>query len=255
MSAKPPTGDVDRHMAGKARVLLILPCHNEAGAIAQILREIHVLNLGYDTLVVDDGSTDGTHEIASPLSRCVRLVANLGIGGAVQTGIQYAYASGYDYCIQIDGDGQHPADQIRHLIESARSTAGNVVVGSRYLRGESFRSTALRRLGSRLISRFLRRFFGGVRLTDPTSGMRLMDRMAMRLFASAYPHDYPEPISLAWALRRGLTIVEVPVTMRERIEGRSTISGIKTVSYMVRVLSYIVLTRFQFQSAVPDDAE
>lgn len=227
------------------RVLLVIPCFNEGGVIGKLLDEIRDLNREYDTLVIDDGSSDNSYVEASLRSCTVRMVTNLGIGGAVQTGIKYAHRKGYDFCVQIDGDGQHPPDQVAHLLDTYSRHPTNIVIGSRYLNNEGFRSTWARRFGSAAIAMTLRLFFTRVRVTDPTSGMRLIDRRAMALFSRHYPHDFPEPISLAWALRNGLTLGETSVWMRSRERGDSSIIGIKTLSYMVRVLCYIVLARFQ----------
>ncbi len=226
-------------------ILIVLPCFNEASTIGRVLEEIRVLDGRYDTLVVDDGSTDGTFEAAGGAFRRVRLLRNLGIGGAVQTGIKFAHCHGYDLCIQIDGDGQHPPSQIPVLVEAHQRQPCNILVGSRFAFADTFRSTWARRLGSRVIAGTIRLLFGSGTLTDPTSGMRLMDRTAMSFFAEAYPHDFPEPISLAWALRHDLTIAEVPVEMRPRCNGRSSIMGLTTLSYMARVLFYILVAAVQ----------
>jgi glycosyltransferase involved in cell wall biosynthesis len=229
--------------AAAPRVLLIVPCYNEQESIADLLREIHALGAGYSSVVIDDGSSDATSVVAEPHSPVVRLASNLGIGGAVQTGIKYAFRVGYDFCVQIDGDGQHIPAEIDFLLRSHRECPRNVIIGSRYLAGSGFRSTLTRRLGSRLISSALDCLFKGGRITDPTSGMRLMDRDAMALFSRRYPQDFPEPVSLAWAMRAGLSVGETAVTMRAREKGSSSISGLKPLAYMIRVLSYIVLAR------------
>ena len=226
-----------------ARVLLIIPCYNEQGAIASLLGEIAACGAGYATVVIDDGSSDRTAEIASELSPTVRLLANLGIGGAVQTGIKYAARYGYDFCVQIDGDGQHPPQEVGKLLQAYREAPRAILIGSRYLANDSFRSTFARRFGGRAIAWSLNRLFAKCRVTDPTSGMRLMDRSAIALFASRYPHDFPEPISLAWALKEGLSVGECAVQMRAREHGSSSIVGLKPLAYMFRVLGYVVLAR------------
>jgi len=226
------------------RVLLIIPCFNEGESIGALLGEIQGMHGGYDTLVVDDGSSDQTFDIASKISPCVSHVENLGIGGAVHTGIKYAHEHGYDFCVQVDGDGQHPPNQVTRLLHAYKESPANIVIGSRYLHGDTFRSTWARRLGSRIIGGFLKRQFGQS-ISDATSGLRLMDRAAISFFAEDYPHDYPEPISLARAFHHGLTAREVPVEMRSREHGASSISGIKTFLYMIRVLGYLVLVRFE----------
>lgn len=231
--------------SARDRVLLILPCFNEAAVIGQLLQEIKALDAPYDPLVIDDGSTDDTFAVASRYAPCVRLSNNLGIGGAVQTGIKYAHRNGYELCVQIDGDGQHPPDQIAGLLDVYRTDPANIIVGSRYLAAGAYRSTWVRRLGSRCIAMTIQMMFGGARVTDPTSGMRLMDKRAIAQFAATYPHDFPEPISLAWAIRRGLAIREIPVDMRAREHGLSSIRRLKILAYMLRVIFYVISARFQ----------
>lgn len=227
------------------KVLIIIPCYNEADTIVSVLTEIGKLGARFDTLVIDDGSTDDTYDKAIPLSPCVRLLRNLGIGGAVQTGLKYALRKNYDFCIQIDGDGQHPPAQALVLLERYREKPVNTIIGSRYLAPSEYRSQWARRFGSRLIAIAINKLFRDAAVTDPTSGMRLMDRASIRFFADAYPHDYPEPISIAWALRHGLSVTEVPVNMRPRDHGVSSINGLRTLAYMMRVIFYIVCARFQ----------
>jgi len=229
------------------KILIIVPCFNEDHAIPELLRQIAAAGFQH-SLVVDDGSADRTYEVARKQSATVRLMINLGIGGAVQTGIKYAARNGYDLCAQIDGDGQHPPEEIRHLLDAYERSHCNIVIGSRYLRNDSFRSTFSRRIGTRMIAWTLRSLFSCQHITDPTSGMRLMDRKAIELFASRYPQDFPEPISLAWALRAGLTVDEVPVQMRPRQGGTSSLIGLKPLAYMVRVISYIALARISHTS-------
>jgi len=225
------------------RVLVIIPCFNEAGSIAALLDEIHACNQNYDTVVIDDGSRDDTYRIASQRSPTVSLIRNLGIGGAVQTGIKYARAHDFDFCIQIDGDGQHPPSEIAKLLAEYQRSPKSILIGSRYIEHDTFRSTWARRLGSQVIARTLNILFPGNRVSDPTSGMRLMDRQAIALFANHYPHDFPEPISLAWALKQGLSAGELPVQMRAREHGQSSIIGWKPIAYMIRVLGYILLCK------------
>lgn len=226
------------------RVLIIVPCYNEQRSIATLLEEISACRQGYETIVVDDGSRDATFQIASQLSPTVKLLRNLGIGGAVQTGIKYAYSKGYDFCVQIDGDGQHPPSEVAKLLQAYRETPHSIIIGSRYLQTDTFRSTWARRFGGRAIAEALNTLFSQCAVTDPTSGMRLMDRKAIEFFAKHYPHDFPEPISLAWALKEGFSMGEVPVQMRAREHGNSSIFGLKAIAYMLRVLGYIVLARF-----------
>jgi glycosyltransferase involved in cell wall biosynthesis len=227
------------------RVLLVIPCYNESKSLGSLLAEIASLNAGCETLVVDDGSTDQTYEIANDANYRLKLLTNLGIGGAVQSGIKFAATRGFDFCIQIDGDGQHPPDQIAALLDAQKRSGANIVIGSRYLQGSTYCSTWSRRLGSRIIGRAIGLLYNVPTITDPTSGMRVMDHLAISYFSQQYPHDFPEPISLAWALRSGLTMHECPVEMRAREHGKSSISGLKSFAYMVRVLAYIVLSKFR----------
>ncbi|WP_284270532.1 glycosyltransferase family 2 protein [Bradyrhizobium iriomotense] len=234
--------------AGQPRILLIIPCYNEEASIGDVLTQIARTGRRYHTLVVDDGSTDATAAVASERSPVARLPQNLGIGGAVQAGIKYAARNAYDFCIQIDGDGQHDPREIDALLDAYQRQSANIIIGSRFIDNAGFRSTRLRRLGSRLIGLTLNNLFAGSRITDPTSGMRLLDRHAIAFFARRYPVDFPEPISLAWAMRAGLRISEAPVEMRARETGVSSIDGLKTVNYMIRVLGYILLARLARQS-------
>lgn len=227
------------------RVLLIIPCYNEQDAIASLLKEIATCGQNYTTIVVDDGSCDATYQIANRLSPTIRLVRNLGIGGAVQTGIKFAEKTDVDFCVQIDGDGQHPPGEIVKLLQAYSDTPHSILIGSRYLLHDTFRSTWARRFGGQTIAWVLKLLFPGCCVTDPTSGMRLMDRKAIQFFAQSYPHDFPEPISLAWALKKGLSVGEVAVKMRAREHGESSITGMKQIVYMLRVVGYIALARFK----------
>lgn len=231
-----------------ARVLLIIPCYNEQKSIAALLKEITELCLDYKVLVIDDGSDDDTFRIAQALSPTVRLLRNLGIGGAVQTGIKYAHNNAFDFCVQIDGDGQHPPSEVSKLLRAYQAKPRPIIIGSRYLRSGTFNSTWARRFGGQTIAWALNTLFSQCAVTDPTSGMRLMDSKAIEFFAKHYPHDFPEPISLAWALKEGLSVSEVPVLMREREHGNSSIIGMKPMAYMLRVIGYILLARLKRNS-------
>lgn len=231
------------------KVLIIIPCFNEQEAIAGLLSEITHCKHKYETIVIDDGSSDNTYHVARPLSPTVKLLRNLGIGGAVQTGIKYAWNNNFDFCVQIDGDGQHPPDQVEKLLNAYREQPRSIIIGSRYLMNDTFRSTWARRFGSRAIAWTLNTLFQKCAITDPTSGMRLMDREAIRFFSEHYPHDFPEPISLAWALNEGHTVGEVPVQMRAREYGSSSIIGLKPAIYMLRVVGYIFLARLMRATA------
>lgn len=224
------------------RGLIIIPCFNEAGNIVPLLRDLSEAGIGLDVLVIDDCSTDNTFRLASALVPTVRLPVNLGIGGAVQTGIKYALRKDYAFCVQMDGDGQHPPRQLSKLVEEFARGEANLVVGSRFLEKSGFQSTFFRRVGISLI-RITMRLLTGQWVTDPTSGYRLLDRRAIELMAREYPTDYPEPVSLVMARTQGLKVREVPITMQERRQGQSSITGIRVFAYMVRVTVHMMMAR------------
>jgi glycosyltransferase involved in cell wall biosynthesis len=229
------------------RILIIIPCFNEQESIIPLLKEINsTCHFNYSTIVINDCSTDNTARLAAQLSPVVTMLSNQGIGGAVHVGIKYALENDFDFCVQIDGDGQHPPSEITKLLKAYQTNPKNITIGSRYLKNNTFRSTGARRLGSKIIARCLNFLFKSQSITDPTSGMRLMDRDAINYFSKHYPYDFPEPISLALAIRYGLCIGEEPVEMRSRMFGFTSITGLKTIAYMIRVISYIILIRFVY---------
>jgi glycosyltransferase involved in cell wall biosynthesis len=228
------------------RLLVIIPALNEQEALGGVLaelREVETPELGaaLEAVVVDDGSADRTAEVArAGGARVLGLCKNLGIGGAVQAGLRLAHREGFDLAAQLDGDGQHPPAELRRLLAPARGPgAPDLIVGTRYREHGGFRSTPLRRLGSAWLRLVLRMV--GVRVTDPTSGFRIYGPRALALFDETYPYDFPEPESLAVARAAGLAIAEVPVAMRERQGGRSSISRLGSVYYMFKVTIAVAL--------------
>ena len=223
------------------RALAIVPAYNEAAGIGRVLEELRREVPGWDVCVVDDGSTDGTGSIAREQGALVlRLPFNLGIGGAVQTGYLFARQHGYDVAAQIDADGQHDPRFLAGALEIVSSGGADFVVGSRYLEAGGFRSTVVRRAGSRYLSWFLR-VRCGARVSDPTSGFRVAGRRAIELFAANYPSDYPEPEAIALATRAGLAVREIPVAMRTRQHGRSSIGAGRTLYYLIKVSLALLL--------------
>jgi glycosyltransferase involved in cell wall biosynthesis len=227
----------DRRM----RALVIVPAYNEARNLPAVLEELRAQAPDWDVCVVDDGSADATGAVAREHgARVLRLPLNLGIGGAVQTGYLWARQNGYAVAAQIDADGQHDPRFLSQALSPIAAGAADVVIGSRYLRGEGFQSSRLRRAGSRYLSWFLR-LRCGARVTDPTSGFRVAGSRAIALFATNYPSDYPEPEAIALARRRGLTVREVPVSMRSRGHGESSIGPGRTLYYLVKVSLALLL--------------
>lgn len=227
----------DRYPRGT--VLLVLPAYNEEASLASTVEACRQVVHREDVLIVDDGSTDRTPEVARGLGvRYARLPVNLGIGGAVQTGYRHALRAGYEVAVQVDADGQHDPLDVPALVEPVRAGRCDMAIGGRYLTAEGFRSTWPRRSGSRLLSAAIR-VSTGVTVADCTSGFRAVNRRVLTSFARYYPADYPEPESLAILLHAGMTVLELPVVMRPRHGGASSIKPLDAAIYMVKVLSVI----------------
>ena len=218
------------------RVLAIVPAYNEERSLASVVAGARRAMPEMDVCVVDDGSTDGTAELARGLGvTLLRNPLNLGIGGAVQAGYLWARDHGYDAAVQLDGDGQHDPSFLPALLAPLAEGKAGLVVGSRFASGrEGFRSTWVRRMGIRYLS-WLLWLRCGTRTSDPTSGFRAAGRPAIELFAKAYPPDYPEPESIAIAARQGIAVAEVPVVMAGRMHGKSSITPLRTLYYLVKV--------------------
>lgn len=215
------------------RVLVIIPAYNESACILDTVRKIKAC--GYDYVVVNDGSTDNTLAICRENGlNVLDLPQNLGIGGAVQAGHKYAQRFGYDVDVQVDGDGQHDPTFIPKLVELIEDGA-DLAIGSRFVeQTDGFQSTFMRRVGIRWLT-FWIRLFTGRDVTDPTSGFRASGRRAIDLFCASYPADYPEPESIALAMKLGLDVREASVEMLERQGGKSSIGGLSSAYYMIKV--------------------
>ena len=218
------------------RKLAIVPAYNEQGSVASVVRDLHEHVPDFDVVVVDDGSTDSTSAEARTAGATVlRMPFNLGIGGTVQAGYQYALEHDYDYAIQVDGDGQHDPREIPKLLGHLRTHPDiDMVTGSRFLGEDSFRSSRSRRLGIRLFARVLS-LVTKQPVTDPTSGFRMTNRRGIELFARDYPHDYPEVEAVLMIHFHRLRSAEIPVRMRERIAGVSSINASRSAYYMIKV--------------------
>ena len=221
------------------KVLVVIPAYNEAENIVATVKT--VTDQGYDYVVVNDGSADSTLQVCRENGlNVLDLPQNLGIGGAVQAGHKYAQRFGYDVDIQVDGDGQHDPAFIPKLVEQIEN-GKDLVIGSRFLEEtDGFQSTFMRRVGITWLS-FVIRAVSGHKITDPTSGFRASGRRAIDLFCKSYPIDYPEPDSIVSAMKNGLAVGEVSVLMKERQGGVSSISGFKSVYYMIKVTLAIIV--------------
>jgi glycosyltransferase involved in cell wall biosynthesis len=219
------------------RVVAIVPAWNEAGAVGGVVDAIREHHPSFDVVVVDDFSTDDTAAVAEARGAIVlRLPFNVGIGGAVQTGFRFALANEYDLAVRLDGDGQHDPGQLAKLVEPIERGEADFVIGSRFVDGQgSYRPPFARRLGIRVFARLVS-LLGGQRVTDTTSGFIALDRVGIDLFAAQYPHDYPEVESTLVALRSGLRLTQVQVDMRIRETGTSSITFVRSLYYIVKVM-------------------
>jgi glycosyltransferase involved in cell wall biosynthesis len=225
----------------RSRRIAIVPALNEEASVAAVVDEIRAVDPSFAILVIDDGSTDATAVAAgSRGARVVSLPFNLGIGGAMQTGYRYALEHDYDLAVQVDGDGQHDPAELPALLAPLLAGEADLVVGSRCAGRGLYRAPRFRRAGMRLFAWTASRM-AGQELTDTTSGFRAVNRRGIALFAEDYPHDYPEVEAVVTVARARLRVAEVPVAMRLRTGGRSSIAGLTGPYYMVKVLVAVVV--------------
>jgi glycosyltransferase involved in cell wall biosynthesis len=218
------------------RILIIIPAYNEQESIGGVIEAVKSEGPPADILVVNDGSWDRTSFVARRFGvTVVNHPFNMGIGAAMQTGYRYAERAGYDIAVQVDADGQHLAHQITHLIEPILNDDAHVVVGSRFLGKGEYRPSVARYAGMALFARVVSAILSE-RITDTTSGFRAAGREVIEFFSDNYPDDYPEAESLVLLHKKGFDIMEVPVEMAERAGGRSSITPLRSLYYMVKVL-------------------
>lgn len=227
----------------KKNILIIIPAFNEEEAIVQTVQSL--LSLGsYDYLIVNDGSTDRTRKILQEnYYNHVTLPVNLGIGGAMQTGYKYAERHEYDYAIQLDADGQHNPQDLKKLVNTIQTTNANMVIGSRFVEKTSYKGSYSRRAGIYYFYNMIR-IISGVKISDPTSGYRIVDRDVIRYFANEYPVDYPEVEVIVKLTRKKMKIIEVPVEMSSRQGGVSSITPTKSIYYMFKVTFFSVIRSY-----------
>ncbi len=229
------------------KTLVIIPAYNEEKNIAATVTELRRSCPALDVVVVNDGSRDATGELCRAMGVPVlELPVNLGIGGCVQTGYRYALERGYAAAVQFDADGQHPADALPALLEPIERDEADLVVGSRFVVGAGFRSSAMRRAGIAFLSGLVHALCG-VHVRDITSGMRAAGPRAIALFAADYAQDYPEPESVLTAGLCGLRIRESAVEMRPRQGGESSITALGGAYYMIKVSLSLILRRIFFR--------
>jgi glycosyltransferase involved in cell wall biosynthesis len=225
------------------RSLVLIPAFNEAAVIGEVLVRIQAVDPSLSAVVVDDGSTDGTAEVARQAgARVVRLPFNMGYGVALQTGYKYALREGFDCVVQLDGDGQHEPEDIPKLLEVIKRREADVVLGSRFLGGETYQVETTRKVGMRLFGA-LAYVLTGVKFSDVTSGFQALNGEVLRFFtAERYPVDYPDADVLIMLTRAGFTIAEVPVRMYPRGSTGSMHSGLRPLYYVFKMLLSVLLT-------------
>ncbi|HJU47718.1 MAG TPA: glycosyltransferase family 2 protein [Gaiellaceae bacterium] len=241
----------------RLRTIAIVPAHNEEGAIGDVIDGIRAFDPAFDVVVVDDASADDTAAVAAARAAAVvSLPFNLGIGGAVQTGFKYALDHGYDRAVRLDGDGQHDPAELGKLLVPLDRDEADIVTGSRFAseNGDRGHQPALaRRIGivffAKLVSVLTRQ-----RVTDTTSGFQALNRRGIELFAHDYPNDYPEVEATVLVHKHRLRLTEVPVLMRDREHGESSITFLRSIYYMLKVTLALLVAMCR-RYALPEDRE
>jgi glycosyltransferase involved in cell wall biosynthesis len=234
----------ENRLAGLRRIAIV-PAFDERSSVGKVITEIRTIDPDLEIVVIDDGSTDGTAtEAVRAGANVVRLPFNLGIGGAMQTGYQYARDHGFDLAVQIDGDGQHNPRELPRLIAPILDGSTDMAVGTRFADGRRYRPPFARRIGIVLFA-WLVSLIVGQRVTDTTSGFRAVNRKGIILFASDYPHDYPEVETTVLVFRHKLRMIEVPVDMRTRSSGQSSITLFRSIYYVIKVSLALLIGLFR----------
>lgn len=228
------------------KVLIIIPAYNEEKNIGGIIQEIHDTHLNLTVLVVDDGSRDNTAQVAEQANaHVISLPVNLGIGGAVQTGYKFAWANDFDIAVQVDGDGQHDVRYLKLLLDPIIQKKADMTIGSRFIPPHlGYQSSFIRRIGINFFAGLIG-FLTEYHVKDPTSGFRAVNRKLIKVFSQYYPNDYPEPEAIVVAGRVKSVVLEVPVEMRPRTSGSSSIRYLKTLYYMIKVTFAIIIEKLK----------
>lgn len=220
-----------------SELLIVIPAYNEEQNIAWVVEELTNHFPQFDYVIINDGSRDGTAQLCREKGyRMVDLPVNLGLAGAFQTGLKYAWQQGYDYAIQFDGDGQHRPEYIQPMLDKIRE-GYDIVIASRFLTEK--KPSSMRMLGSSLIQKALK-LTTGVVIHDPTSGMRMFNRRLIREFSEGMNYG-PEPDTLSYLIKNGAKVAEVQVRMEERLAGASYLTPVNATKYMLRMLISILL--------------
>lgn len=236
---------LDERLASKRRIAIV-PALNEAATIGRVIQEIRNVDPGFEIVVVDDGSDDGTGAVAEAAgARLLRLPFNLGIGGAVQTGYRYALANGFDLAVQVDADGQHDASQLPVILEPLLAGEADIVIGSRYAGVGTYRARGVRRLGQRVFAAIVSTIVREP-IRDTSSSFRALNRRSLSLFAADYPHGFLETVeATVLAGKYRLRMKEVPVTMRERELGHTSLTVPLSLFYTAKVLLAVFVSLFR----------
>ena len=233
------------------KTLIIIPALNEEASVARVVASVQAEIPYAHVLVVNDGSSDATGERAEEAGAMVlHMPYNVGIGASVQAGFQFADKQGYEVVVRNDGDGQHDAAEITRMLEVLASGEADIVIGSRYIENRGYVGSPMRRIGSLILANLIS-VIVKQRVTDPTSGFIVCNRHAIQACAQLYPHDYPEPESIVLMHRAGIKMREMPVTMQPRIAGQSSITTLRSIYYMIKVILAILVDLLRPIAAAP----
>ncbi|HEV2687891.1 MAG TPA: glycosyltransferase family 2 protein [Bryobacteraceae bacterium] len=236
-----------RQASGPNQLLILIPAFNEEAAVAGVIREVHNVVPGVPVLVTDDASSDNTFENAKSAGADVlQLPYHLGLGGCVQAGYKLAYGLGYDYVIRVDGDGQHDPKYIPALFQVLRESGSHMVIGSRFYDSNGTHTSVVRAVGIWVFRTVLRPILGKP-VRDPTSGFVGVNREALEVFTRSFPLEYPEIEALVVLQRKRFRFEEVPCQMRKRKTGRSTITAVKSLYYIIHVLLGVFVNILKFE--------